>query len=371
MSIEEYLNFIEDAFYDRKGGLEGQRGPLQTNSAIRIRKTMISDLEAGAILPPIVVGLIVDEGTLTGVPDLKPDTLRDLLDDHVPIENISVIDGMQRTAALMELRENPELLKRKLRIEFWLTSNTNSLIYRMLVLNTGQVPWDLRRQIEVVHKPLIKELKRHTDIEVLEKDELRRRTKPGQFQADRIIEMYMAFGARKEKIDTRERLANDFTRLDFIEATSVSNFTFQFFSAIHSLATLDRAFDNYDGIEIAGRFTAGRDIFSSHPACVGFIASVAIDVFGRPGAPERTQHQQEENLKRIEIQVAALTEHLKTIEAAELGEFLDLDTLNEVVSDKSVGKVGDFEREFFLKAFQTLIEEKFTIARMTPCWRAY
>ena len=94
-----------------------------------------------------------------------------------------------------------------MRIEFWLATNTNSLIYRMLVLNTGQVPWDLRRQIEVIHKPLIKELKQNSSIELLEKDDERRRARAGQFQANRIVELYMVFGARKEKIDTKERLA--------------------------------------------------------------------------------------------------------------------------------------------------------------------
>jgi hypothetical protein len=371
MSVEEYLNFVENAYYEREGGVEGQRTPLRTNTAIRIRKTMVSDLEAGAILPPVVVGLVMQERFLTAVASMTNRELQDLL-DSVPEENVSVIDGMQRTAALIQLRSNPDVLQKTMRVEFWLAGNINSLIYRMLVLNTGQVPWDLRRQIEVIHKSLIKELReRVPSIEALEKDDLRRRARPGQFQADRIVELYMVFGARKEKIDTKERLADEFTRLDFIEATSVSLFTMQFFEVLELLAKFDRAFDRYEGDEIQDRFTGGRDLFSSQPACVGFMAAAAIEIFGRPGGSERTPQQHQENLNKIKAQAGKLISHLETLSAQEIGDFLDLGTLNEVVANKKVGKVGDFQREFFLKAFQTLIEEKFSIGKMTPCWRAF
>jgi len=371
MSVEEYLNFVEIAYYEREGGIEGQRSPLRTNTAIRIRRTMVNDLEAGAILPPIVVGLVMSQQVIESAPDLNDDTLAILI-DGVPEENISIIDGMQRTAALIDLREKPNVLSKTMRVEFWLASNTNSLIYRMLVLNTGQVPWDLRRQIEVIHKSLINELKEHVhSIELLEKDDARRRRQPAQFQADRIVELYMVFGARKEKIDTKERLADEFTRLDFIQATSVSLFTRQFFDVINILVKLDVVFGKSSGDEIEDRFSCGRDLFSSQPACVGFIAAVAIDIFGRPGGVERALDLQRQNLERIIEQSSGLIERLTKMNDGQIRDFLDFSTLNEVVSDKKVGKVGDFQREFFLKAFQTLIEEKFNVETMTPCWRAF
>ena len=370
MTVEEYLNFIENAYYERDGGIEGQRNALKTNTAIRIRKTMISDLENGALLPPVVVGLVMPETVLAAAPRMNNESFRNLLDE-VPEENISIIDGMQRTAALVQLRDKPAVLQRTMRVEFWLAVNTNSLIYRMLVLNTGQVPWDLRRQIEVIHKSLIREMGTVVSIEVLEKDESRRRSRAGQFQANRIIELYMVFGARKEKIDTKERLADEFTRLDFIEATSISLFTSQFFQILQVLVDLDRAFDPFAGEEVDERFSSGRDLFSSQPASVGFMAAAAIDIFGRPGGPERTKELQQTNLERIKTHAGKMIERLMLKTPEEIGAFLDFGTLNEVYTDKKVGKVGDFQREFFLKAFQTLIEEKFAVETMTPCWRAF
>jgi hypothetical protein len=51
---------------------------------------------------------------------------------------------MQRTAALFEAIEaDKAVLDRQMRVEFWLTRSVRTMIYRMLVLNTGQVPWTL------------------------------------------------------------------------------------------------------------------------------------------------------------------------------------------------------------------------------------
>jgi hypothetical protein len=371
MSIGEYLRLVDIAYYERRGGVEGQRAPLRTNTAIRIKRTMISDLENGAVLPPVVVGIIIEEN----LPSIETFTVQNLekILDEAPEENISIIDGMQRTDALIRVRERPDVLNRTIRVEFWISQTTNSLIYRMLVLNTGQVPWDLRRQIEIIHKPLIQELKKHTAIELLEKDDQRRRARSGQFHADRIVELYMVFGARKERVDTKERLADEFTKLDFIEATALSNFTLQFFEAIGILVTLDHAFSAYPGVEEEdpSKFFAGKDFFSSQPACVGLIASLSIYIFGRPGAAERTEQQQRENLSQLKLFTESLNTRLSGYNEEQLACFIDFDTLNKAMLNKKSGKVGDFEREFFHKAFQTLIEERFEVESMTPCWRAY
>lgn len=62
---------------------------------------------------------------------------------------LCIIDGMQRTQAMLDAGEN--FLSREIRVELWLSESLNKLIYRMLVLNTGQVPWTMQRQLEVVY----------------------------------------------------------------------------------------------------------------------------------------------------------------------------------------------------------------------------
>jgi hypothetical protein len=67
----EPLEIVEKTFTN-KGGLEGQRDTLKTTTAIRIRKRMGQDLEAGTVLPPIVIGAI-----LTGSDFDELDKIRD------------------------------------------------------------------------------------------------------------------------------------------------------------------------------------------------------------------------------------------------------------------------------------------------------
>jgi hypothetical protein len=370
-SIDEYIRMVKRAFED-KGGLEGQRDALKTNTAIRIRSRMIQDIALGAVLPPIVLGAIVP------VQDFE--TIKELNDNAAFLEfihnqqenNIYIIDGMQRTKALIEaLKDAPKIADNKIRLEYWIASDINSLTYRMLVLNTGQVPWNIRRQIEIVFQIIIKEIEQKIpDIDIMKGDEGRRRANAGQFQANNIVELYLVFGARKEKIDIQERLAEEFTRLDFIESTSNPDFTNIFYEVIDYLVRFDRFFSYYQGRnDVEEYFKEGKDLFSSQPACVGFVTAIALSVLGRPGS-DYIPEKQNQKWNDIKAKADQLLKRLETLDSEDIGKFLDFETLQEIISKKP-GKASYFEREFFLQAFKVLIEENFDIENMTQCWRAY
>lgn len=371
IKICEYLDIVNKA-YENSGGLEGQRDSLKTSTAIRIRKRMIDDLEHGTILPPIVLGVVVADETFNTISSKNEESFKREIHSQ-PSENISIIDGMQRTTAMTELiGQDVDIHHREIRIEYWIAKNTNSLIYRMLVLNTGQVPWDLRRQIEVVFRSMIQEIRsKVSSIDVLSLEDRKRRSCAGQFQASQLVELFLVFGARKEKIDTKEKLADEFTRLDFIEATGDDEFNNIFYDAIDYLGKFDLVFDKYKNEEdITTRFKSGKDLFTSHPARIGFITAISLGVFGRPGM----DYSSEEKRKRwndIKNNAKALLDRLQGMNGEEVGDFLKLKTLNELITQKTSSKVGDYEREFFLKAFKVLIEEKFSLSDMNPCWRAY
>lgn len=371
-SIKEYLSIIDKA-YESSGGLEGQRDPLKTSTAIRIRSRMIEDLEKGTILPPIVLGVVVPNEIFDSIEGMSEEDFRSLLNSQ-PKQNISIIDGMQRTTAISEVvkQNNKNIEDALIRTEYWIAKNTNSLIYRMLVLNTGQVPWDLRRQIEVVFRSMIQEMREKADaIEVLEIDDQKRRARAGQFQASQLMELFLIFGTRKEKIDIKEKVADEFTRLDFIEATGDEEFNSIFYEAINYLGKFDVMFDKYKPEESLNmRFKAGKDLFTSQPARAGFIAAIALTVLGRPGIHYES-HKQQSRWEGIKKHADLLLDRLQSMNGNEVGNFLDLATLSELTSQKITSKVGDFEREFFLKAFRILIEEEFNLPSMTPCWRAY
>jgi hypothetical protein len=203
----------------------------------------------------------------------------------------------------------------------------------------------------------------------MEINEERRRSTSGQFQADNVIELFLVFGVRKEKIDLQERLADEFTRLDFIESTANSNFTNIFYEVMDYLAKFDRAIAVYRDENLEGYFKDGKDLFSSQPACVGFVTSIALSVLGRPGF-DYDSVKQNKRWNQIKGYATNLLERLSTLDNQEMGDFLDFQTLNEIIRKKP-GKSSYFEREFFLQAFKVLIEENFELEKMTPCWRAY
>lgn len=119
---------------------------------------MIDDIVQGAVLPPLVLGIVVETSVFDAITAQSLEQMEQSILGEWK-HNVSIIDGMQRTTALLDaVKDNSDVAARELRIECWISSKTDSLIYRMLVLNTGQVPWNLRRQLEVVYAPLIEEL---------------------------------------------------------------------------------------------------------------------------------------------------------------------------------------------------------------------
>lgn len=371
-TIQDYIKYIEN-IYTNKGGIEGQRDVLRTSSAIKIRKRMIEDVAKGTVLPPLVLGLLLSHEDFEKINTEEPneDTILDLL-SHSPNENVSLIDGMQRTTAIIEaFKANENIANNDLRVEIWIVENLNNLMYRMLVLNTGQVPWTIRRQLEVVYGSLLKTIKESIpDIEIYTIDDSRYRTDGGQYQGESIIELFIVFGSRKEKVNIKERVAEEFTRLDFIESTDRSDLLSMFIRCLQIMYKIDKSFTRHEVENKTGKFSEGKDLFKSQPARVGFMTALAIDIFGRPGN-DRSEELQTKNLNRIEQEVDDFISLINNFSEDELKTFLSLDILNECLADHNPSKVGDFERTFFKEAFYTLIQEHFNVQSMILCWRAY
>lgn len=379
-NIEEYINYVKSV-YENRGGISGQRDALKSSSAIKIRKRMIKDIGRGTVLPPIVIGLLLSNEAFDKISEvveigntLSAEFVSSLV-GNVSVENISLIDGMQRTTAIIEsLTVDNSIAENKIRIEFWAVRNINNLIYRMLILNTGQVPWNVRRQLEVLFSPIKETIRtRIPSATIYSIDDERRRSASSQFQGNDIIEMFLAFGSRKEKIELKERIAEEFTRLDFIETSDKNNLMDYFIRCFDMLNNLDAELgkikdeSEYDGKK--PKFFNGYDLFSSQPARIGFMVALATKILGRPGT-DKDANLQDASLIKIESNFKALIDKINSIEDKELPEFLSFNVLNEII-DKPSSKVGDFERTFFKEAFTALIEQDFQIDNFESCWRAY
>lgn len=369
MLIGEYLELVSDA-HQNQGSISGQRSTLATTTAKRIRSRMVSDITQGAVLPPVVIGIVVSEDQFK---DLDPEHDFDA-SSFISVgdaQQISIIDGMQRTTALIEAESSEESVRdRSLRVEFWVTTSVRAMVYRMLVLNTGQVPWTINRQLTVVYAPLLSELESKVPQidKLITTDNPGRRVAAAQYRTDSLVELYIAFSLRKTIVDTREQVSDEFSRLDFVDNVADQDFQDQFYSALSMLAKLDRSFTRFEDPAIESRLSRGRHIFDSQPARIGFMVAVGVAVLGRPGA-NRTPEERSERITRLTESEDALIENLDKMSTDALGDFLRLDVLREVL-DKRVGQVGRYERSVYGEAFKVLIEENFTLQNMEQCWRA-
>ena len=368
MKISEYLSIV-DTVYAKKGGIQGQRDALKQKTAITIRNRMINDITEGTILPPVVIGVILSESEYNNVETNNDFNITETI-KSIDNDNISIIDGMQRTTAIKKaLDNNKDINDNIIRVEFWVSKNVNSLIYRMLVLNTGQVPWNIRRQIEIIFGGVTNTIKDKVDnISIIAVDDNKRRKKGGEYNANDLIEMFLAFGARTWKIDTKEKLTDEFTRGDFVQSSSEIDIVDAFCNVLSLMSKLDILLDNKIGKEhhLEGKFSIGRDLFSSAPAKIGFASACGIIILGRPGI----NREESEIISKTEVVKNAIENILKKIdETDDVAQFVDFETLSAMTEKKS-SKIGDYERELFFSAFKTMIEENNEIDSLTVCWRS-
>lgn len=377
MTVGSYLELVELA-YLTKGGLQGQREPLKSTTGRRIRSRMVDDIEKGAVLPPVVIGAVLTQD-LDDIERMPHDQIMDLVRSNDTL-SVSIIDGMQRTTALLEAVEKvPSVKDQLVRVECWLASNSDSLIYRMLVLNTGQVPWSIKQQLLVVYDSLIKEIRANVQFErLLSTEKAERRFNGGEFNETSLIEAYIAFGLRRTEIDTQETLADEFSRLDIAEAIASKKYDRYFYPMLQVLVNLDKAFSRLDsnhgilaedGDASKQKFMIGRNIFDSQPARIGFMVACAQHVLGRQGM-DKEEAQSDALLAKLTDSAGSLIARLDELDAPNLYSFLALDVLSERLGFQRRSAVGRHERAFFETAFKVLIDEDFAVPNMQVCWRA-
>jgi hypothetical protein len=330
---------------------------------------MVADLRQGAVLPPVVIGLVLGSDDFAKLNQQKTFDLRHSVPQGA-IDQLSIIDGMQRTAALSEaVSIDREIENDSIRVEFWITTSVRAMVYRMLVLNTGQVPWTISRQLTVVYAPLLKELV--DSVPELDRligtDNPGRRVSAAQYRADSIVELYMAFSLRKNTIDTREQVSDEFSRLDFVDNVADKDFQDQFYTALTMLSNLDKAFSRFESSE-EGRMSRGRHIFDSQPARIGFMVAVGTAVLGRPGA-DKDMDARAIRMSTLSSAMSSLLAKLEALTVDALGDYLRLDVLREVL-DRRVGQVGRYERTVFSEAFRLLVADNFELPNLEQCWRA-
>jgi hypothetical protein len=213
ISIDDYLVMVGSNFDD----FPVQRRQEKHKAYQRMRR----DILEGAVLPPI---------TLAVKPDVA-DNLKNLIEtenwESVKSElskpnQLFILDGLQRTHILNDLKNENNSFKvgQKLLVEFWIEKDIKHLIYRLIILNSGQKTMSLRHQLDLLFMPISDEIKRDIpDIELLKERDEQRRRKAKCYSFETITTTYYCFLTKnyepnKENLITQQLQEESVTNAD-------------------------------------------------------------------------------------------------------------------------------------------------------------
>ncbi|MGE6468591.1 hypothetical protein [Serratia proteamaculans] len=198
-SLNKYLDIVGEDF----GEFTLQR-KRETHKAY---KRLREDIIEGALLPSI---------TLSVKHHLVNDIIEHINDAAALSELLSrddvvdILDGLQRTYIISDLKRNGVEFKegQKLLLEYWLEPDLSKLIYRMIVLNSGQKAMSMRHQIELLFLSLQETISARLEgIEIIKEKDSKRRTQVKKYHLSSIVASYNAFITSSHETDKENLVA--------------------------------------------------------------------------------------------------------------------------------------------------------------------
>lgn len=214
MSTEKYLKLVSGS----EDNLDIQRKVIK---GFKPYDRLRQDLKEGCLIPPVVLGIRKDK---VNTPLDVEDTQFIHALESTPSNDIFIIDGLQRTNALQNVRnalqgeDLANFLARPVRVEVWPDITLSALTYRMILLNAGQKPMSLKHQLEVVSRPLCDDLvKKYRDsLSIYREKDTSRRSGPGQYQFSIIAQAFQAFIQKSPHIDVRNEVIAELNQIDVL-----------------------------------------------------------------------------------------------------------------------------------------------------------
>lgn len=167
-------------------------------------KRLKEDLGKGALIPGIT--LAIEPSLAAQFIDLIEKEETGKITDAIKKvkDNIYILDGLQRTHKIKELLDAGIEFKneQKLLLEIWVEPDISHLVYRLIVLNSGQKPMSMRHQIELLFTTMRVTLINEIDnLEILVENEESKRTGGRQFPFERLVTAYYSFLTRSAEVD--------------------------------------------------------------------------------------------------------------------------------------------------------------------------
>ncbi|MFK7699341.1 hypothetical protein [Pseudomonas caspiana] len=214
-----YCQASPDKYLDIVGERFGEFSIQRKRETHRAYKRLKTDIIAGSLLPSIT--LSVRHHLVKDIASHFHDNskLEELLSGN---DVVDILDGLQRTFILSDIKsegvgfkENQELL-----LEFWLEPEMSKLIYRMIVLNSGQKAMSMRHQVELLFLSLKETIvEKVPGIEIISEKDAKRRTQANKYSLSNIASSYHAFITAQHETEKENLVAQRLIDEDAFDST--------------------------------------------------------------------------------------------------------------------------------------------------------
>lgn len=213
IKINEYLDLVGKEF-DR---FDIQRKKEKHKGYLRLKK----DIESGTLIPTIT--LAVEPSSVASFEQLLSEKNKvRIVQELIKItDKIYILDGLQRTYIINELTQNGTSFNEEqtLLLEIWFEEDIKNLIYRLIVLNSGQKPMSMRHQIELLFITMRETLTKDIDgLKVLEEKNETNRALSKEFPFERLVTAYKSFLTKSPEADKDNIVAERMKEAEMLES---------------------------------------------------------------------------------------------------------------------------------------------------------
>jgi hypothetical protein len=333
IKINEYLELVGKDF-DR---FEIQRKKEKHKGYNRLKR----DIERGTLIPTIT--LAVEPSSVNQFEALLEERQSTKIIEMLVslTDKIYILDGLQRTYIISDIKSNmPFNDGQKLLLEIWFEEDLKHLIYRLIVLNSGQKPMSMRHQIELLFITMRETLVKKVDgLILLEEKNEEIRSKAKEFPFERLVTSYKSYLTKSPEVDKDNIVAERMIESDMLDSDEefLSQSFFKFTNILEKYCLLDeQLFRIYNGTDKAKyrNWLADANVIQSFFAAVKSFSS---------------------NDKREAIVADSIDKLLLELKRKNKGDdAFNLKDLYEILSNESVSKkynVGFATRKLLTSAF--------------------
>jgi hypothetical protein len=336
-----------------------QRGKILSRKR-EVYKRLTEDLKEKAIIPPVSLTLREGSEAQNAIKDLiEVDDIEKQINEKIKDGDLFILDGLQRTYCILNVIDDfsnsdrgKDFLNTRIRAELWYNTKYTALLYKMLVLNTGQVKMSIRHQIEILNIPLREKIceiasNKAISLKFSTYKNPQRTDDVYNYKFSHIVEGFTSFITQSQIVDKTNEVVKELERMKFVEEHSdpdilsneeeIQEFTeilIEFDKALWNKYKQPIKTEGEDGKENELTWTSRKDIMNSPATLSGIFAS-----FGKAFKRDRSVYS-----KRKE-------KFFQILERDE-NDPLKLEIMSEILQDekKRSTKFGETTRNFFFHA---------------------